>query len=65
MNLRVTPLSSVLTCGDVMVYTLYRHSGVGNGVPLLILHNASDATMYLDSKELYSLDHLKLSQGGH
>lgn len=44
----------MLTCGDVMVYPLYRHSGVCNGVPLLILHNASDATMYLD-KELYSL----------
>jgi len=36
------------TCRDIMVYSLYRHSGVRNGVPLLILHNASDTTVHLD-----------------
>ena len=45
----------MLTCGDVMVYPLYSYSGVCNGVPLLILHNASDATMYLDREEIFIL----------
>lgn len=33
-----------------MVYPLHRYSGVCYGVPLLILHNAPDATMHLDRK---------------
>lgn len=36
------------TCRDIMVYPLYRHGGICNAVPLLILHNASDASMHLD-----------------
>lgn len=36
------------TCSDIMVYALYRHSGIFNGVPLLILHNTPDAAMHLD-----------------
>lgn len=38
------------TCGDIMVYPLYRHTGIGNGVTLLVFHNAPDATMYLHKK---------------
>lgn len=37
-----------------MVYPLYRHSGICNGVPLLILHNASDATMHLLHEDQHS-----------
>lgn len=36
------------TCCDIMVYPLYRHGGIWNGIPLLVLHNAPDATMHLD-----------------
>lgn len=39
---------SLQTCRDIMVYPLYRHSGICNGVSLLVLHNAPDATMHLD-----------------
>lgn len=35
------------TCSDIVVYPLYGHSGICNGIPLLVLHNASDATMHL------------------
>lgn len=38
------------TCGDIMVYPLDRHSGICNGVPLLVFHNAPNATVYLHKK---------------
>lgn len=52
------------TCGDIMIYSLYRHCGICNGVPLLVLHNAPDATMHLH-REGNSLINLFIKELSH
>lgn len=39
------------TSSDIVVNPLHRHCGICNGIPLLVLHNAPDATMHLHRED--------------